>query len=274
RAAAARGLTWGPAAAPETLRLPAGGVQRGPYQLLAQLLRSDGTAPPSDLSSSLDSLRLAAAEALAGSERQVSWTLRLLASPEQALSEVLPEGAARAALVRAMLLLGPQLKESLLAVASGSSPELRRVALLALSRLDWSRVSGLMVRSLDDSARGVRQAALRILRQHDDPPPEAVSRVIATFARSPNWAERLLGARALGVWADVRAVPVLLELLAEDDYAFVREAAARALGRLRRPRVDEALRRAVREDPEPRVRAAAAHALSPAPDAGRGPSAS
>jgi HEAT repeat protein len=54
------------------------------------------------------------------------------------------------------------------------------------------------------------------------------------------------------------AAEVLVEVVREDDYAFVREAAARALASSSSPEARSVLAEVAEEDPEPRVRAAAA----------------
>ena len=266
RFAAARGLTLVPLGAPETLELPRVGAYPSPSATLTRLLRDQAASSALvDASAAVPALTDAANQALAGPQAQASWALRLLAAPDEALGELLPSGQARTSLAGLLRQLGPNVEEALLAAASRPSPEVRRAALLALAGGDWSHVAEVTVRALDDPDASVRQAALSVLLPRAELPTEVVPRVVATFARSPSWAERLRGAQALGTWADARAVPALLELLADDHYAFVREAAAVALGHLRQPEVDDALRRAAADDLEPRVRAAASLALAPAP---------
>jgi HEAT repeat protein len=118
--------------------------------------------------------------------------------------------------------------------------------------------------ALSDPRWRIRVAALRAVeRCHERGAidgPRAVALIGNTW-KSGQWREREAALSALGGLRHARAATAARRALAGDPNAFVREAAARALGEQRAPAALAALLAALRDD-VPHVRAAACHGLA------------
>ncbi len=114
---------------------------------------------------------------------------------------------------------------------------------------------------LGDTDPGVVRAALEGLRGSGADARHQVDRLAAILAGSPDWVARLAAARVLAL-APEGGETALIAALAGDDFAFVRAAAADALGARETGPGADALRAASAGDPEERVRAAASEALA------------
>jgi tetratricopeptide (TPR) repeat protein len=109
---------------------------------------------------------------------------------------------------------------------------------------------------LSDAAPEVVEVTVRALARRETVSEGLAARLGEILREGPDWTLRLAAAEAL------RRTPVggeeaLAEALAGDAYAFVREAAARALRGRAQGQALDALATACRLDPEPRVREAA-----------------
>lgn len=143
--------------------------------------------------------------------------------------------------------------------AASPDPALRAsvARLLAELRPSDPRIDGL----LGDGAREVVRAALEGLAGRGAIAPALVPRLAALLSGSEDWVARLGAARVLAL-APEGAEDALVGALEHDEFAFVREAAAAALGARAGSVGLDALRQAAAADPEERVRQAAAAALA------------
>jgi tetratricopeptide (TPR) repeat protein len=159
------------------------------------------------------------------------------------------------ALARSLL---PELRQA----AASPDASIRAEAVRVLARIDEPTAGEAVAAALDDAAASVRRAALDSLGLGAAVTPEASARVASMLASHRDWAMRTRAARALGRIGGDAAVPALAAALRSDSFAFVREAAAEALGRAATsPEAASALSAACRGDAEERVRAAARAAV-------------
>ncbi len=133
-----------------------------------------------------------------------------------------------------------------------------------LGRRDTRPAREALVDALTDAAPEVQRLALEMLSLRGD--AGSVAPIAAVLAAHKQWSMRADAARALGdigkrdAAAEVEAP--LARAASSDPFAFVREAALRALARSGRP-ATATLQKAARDDAEPRVREAAASLLGP-----------
>jgi len=237
------------------------------------LKSASGPSTPVDLGPLLPALESAAHAALRGPMERVDAALDLLAAPASGVSplglgpltegmEAWPESARDEALT-ATTALFRALVPDLLSLAEHPAPAIRAETLARLgaaAAADAPAVAAVLAGALGDPDDDVRRAALEAVDARHAGAP-ALENAVAEATRARDWASRLHAVEALGRLGAGEAA--LRERLVEDDYAFVREAAARALGGLGglpEP-TRAALRAASTEDPEARVRAAATAAL-------------
>jgi len=234
---------------------------------LALLLDPGHESAPADLGPLRTALASAASDALHGPVERVLTALEVLApigsapvglGPLTATIESWPE-AERSAAQRELAALAQGLTADLVGAMSHPEPGVREAAARRLALLDGDAAAGALVDALQDDAPSVQRAALAALgRPHRDH-AGLVDRVGRIASSHGDWSARLRAVETLGRLGDPAAAAVLEGRLRGDDYAFVREAAATALGTLETS--DAVLRAAAEGDPEARVRAAARAAL-------------
>ncbi|MEZ4325939.1 MAG: HEAT repeat domain-containing protein [Polyangiales bacterium] len=235
-----------------------------------------------------DALVGAAQDALHGPVESVRGALALLAaSPQVAAADARPtiglgmltrdlgrwESGTRARASTALEALGAALVEDIAAVSRHPDRTVREGALAVLARLTGDLAEQALVAALGDDEPTVVGAALRVLR---DRPPTAqtVAQVTQLANEHAHWPTRLEAAHTLASYASgaapgpaltaaqrAQVVSQLAELLTNDRYAFVREAAAQGLGGADSPSAHAALERARDHDADERVRRAATVAL-------------
>jgi HEAT repeat protein len=139
---------------------------------------------------------------------------------------------------------------------------LRRNALRILATTDAPEAVAALARAASDSDETIAAiAVLALARHHDD--PAAYDAVLARLEPTAPWSLRTAAATALGAMADPRATDRLLALVRDDEFEYVRVAAARSLhSRRDQPAVHEALEHAARSDPDASVREAAREAAA------------
>ena len=127
---------------------------------------------------------------------------------------------------------------------------------------DPTAVARALAAALADPVEAVREAALEAIGARHALSAELVQ-ATAQATGADGWSARLRAVDALGRLAAPGGEEALRARLTDDEYAFVREGAARALGGLPSlaPATREALRSAAGSDPEARVRVAAEGAL-------------
>lgn len=123
--------------------------------------------------------------------------------------------------------------------------EVRRVALVEISRSDHPEKVGLLIEGLADSGDDVQWFAVRALGQLKA--PEALEPLIEVMKTSGNNGVRADAAEALGEIGDPRAFDALHEALG-DETSLVRAAVAKALGNLGDTRAIPALLRLIGDD--------------------------
>ena len=160
-----------------------------------------------------------------------------------------------------------ELLPELRVVAEHPDGALRRGVIPLLGRIDDPSAHAALVAALSDPEAAVQREALSVLPANVE---GAEGPVTGLLREHPAWSIRTLAAQALdrlGTGGEA-----LRDALGQDDYAFVRQAAARALGR-RAPEAPtiSTLERALTNDPAREVRVAAARALLSFP--GQGPQA-
>lgn len=162
-------------------------------------------------------------------------------------------------------------------LATRGDPELRALALQLLVRFAPDRGQAALIAGLAEPSPEIRRVALAAaesLSMQGDPPHGFVSALAAIALQEPLWPLRQRSIRLLASIANVSestlaiAQSALLHALEQDQSAFVRQAAARALGTQmpalatpQRETVRAALQAAIARDPEARVRAEAKAAL-------------
>jgi HEAT repeat protein len=178
------------------------------------------------------------------------------------------------------------------ALCESKDPEVRTLALDVLAKLGDPRAPERAAKALSDDAPSVRLAALVSVRRYlviagASAPAAELAGPVAGRLQAPTYQERAAAAETLG-WIPATGTAVLTAALSDPD-GFVRESAARALGRLRHgdaipallettkdevaevrlaavqavvpmgdPRARARLAELARDDADPRVRAAAA----------------
>jgi tetratricopeptide (TPR) repeat protein len=251
--------------------LPAPSPPRSLRAYLSQLVQSADphSARPAALGPLVEVLADAARGALAGPLEQVRGALEALSSgPAGALGagaltatlDAWPEPArteARAALADLAGRLLPELRR----LARHADTGVRALAVLALSRVDADDAREALVEALADPAESVQRVALANIAPATG--VASLDAVIRLARTAETWSLRASAARTLGRFVEVeRACGALSDALRDDDYAFVREAAAVALVDARCVAAEQVSCAAAAGDPEPRVRGAAARACS------------
>ncbi len=144
-------------------------------------------------------------------------------------------------------------------------PTVRARALTLLARTPSSESDAVLVGALSDPSATVAEAAVSALQSRGVVyPPGAVHALLVRLAdTATRWTSRTQAADALATLGDATASQGLAEALRADPYAYVRAAAARALGRIgaRDPEAVAALSGSATGDPDATVREAARAAL-------------
>jgi tetratricopeptide (TPR) repeat protein len=141
-------------------------------------------------------------------------------------------------------------------------PAIRSAALALLASADAGSAAAPLLHALGDDDSGVQSTALAAIGSAVPGSAEALARLAPMATTDRRWWMRRRAVEALGRAAlSPGALAALLQVLRSDSYAYVREAAADALGRQRAAAAVAALALAVSEDPEPAVRTAAVRAL-------------
>ncbi len=155
------------------------------------------------------------------------------------------------------------------AVVGYPDPGVRRRVLRVLSASGTPVAGAALVLAVGDTDPGVSEAAVRALDAFTGPtPPGAAEALARRLGTEIPWTTRLAAAEALGRTGSAGATGALTAALASDPYAYVRTAAARALGALAARGTDPtavaaavaALARAEASDADAGVRAAAREA--------------
>ncbi|MBO6937071.1 MAG: HEAT repeat domain-containing protein [Deltaproteobacteria bacterium] len=243
---------------------------------LGRLLDVRGGSREVDLGPLAGAIEQAARSALHGPLERVRAALTVLAPPTTDVPlglgpltsdlrswEAEPKAAAEETLRGLFTVLAPDL----LGLATHPSPAIRaevlaRVAGGGDAGADPAAVAAALATAMDDPEATVRRAALEAVhRRHQG--DGRLAEAIAATTDAPDWASRLRAVRALGRLAAPAGETALTRRLQEDSYAFVREAAAQALGELPGLAAGSraALEAAAADDPEARVRRAARAAL-------------
>ncbi len=198
-------------------------------------------------------LQEAAEAALQGPPASARTALRLLSGADPLL---VPPGGPRGAALEALI---AALRPALLALGSHPDPALRAASIALLASAPAADAARSLTAALDDGDEQVQSAALaRVGPGVGD--AHIVQRVAAIAQRDARWWMRLRAVQALGRIGGESATRQLLPVLQHDAYAYVREAAAAALGSVQAAQAVPALAQTL-GDPEPRVRLAAARAL-------------
>jgi tetratricopeptide (TPR) repeat protein len=254
-----------------TATLPPPPLPFSAHGYLARLVQvaSPVVSQPVALDTLVDPLTDAVRAALVGPLEQVRGALEALSAGAQrplgvgALTEDLdawPEPVrsdARAALVR----LAERLLPDLLATARHADPGVRGLALGVLARIERAEAREALVVALADPSESVRRVALeRVTPIAGTAALDAVTRLVRT---SDSWSLRVAAARALARFAEAeQGCVALADALRDDDYAFVREAAAVAMVAAHCVAAAPTSCSAADDDPEPRVRDAAEQACA------------
>jgi HEAT repeat protein len=147
---------------------------------------------------------------------------------------------------------------------SDADPAVRRVAVRLLNKFRERRTLPVLIDHVQDEAPDVQFEVLTVLRAMSgqdfppmlalwkkwwetevasdklNPPPESLVDVCTAALKGEAWATRVVAARNLGIAGDRRAVPGLIEALADKE-PWVRKTAAQSLGSLGDPHAVEAL---------------------------------
>lgn len=182
-----------------------------------------------------------------------------------------PEARERA--LRQLSALGAALVEDVAAAARHPDRGVREGALVVLARLSGDAVDVALTGALGDTEPTVVGAALRVLRERT-PTDQTLQQVTRLAREHAHWPTRLeathtlaryarpaAGASTLSTTQQATLVQQLLELAAEDRYAFVREAAIEGLSGSTGEAVRSGLERAGNSDSDGSVRRAAEAAL-------------
>lgn len=254
----------------EQAELPAPEGFEGARDYLVRLLHSrPSTTPVRDLAALAPALELAAARALAGPVEQVLAALAVLSSAPAGVGlGPLTEGMAgwpdeeRASAERALSALSAGLGDELVGAAEHLDAAVRVEAVQLLVRLREPSADAAIAAALAEPPAAVQRAALDALAASERAPSADVAeRLAITLRAHRDWSMRTRAARALARAETEAARDALREALRSDAYAFVREAAATALGQDPRGTDVPALESAAVSDGEPRVRLAAVSGL-------------
>jgi tetratricopeptide (TPR) repeat protein len=140
-------------------------------------------------------------------------------------------------------------------------PAIRRGALRVLASSEVPAAVAALARAAGDADVLLATLAVQALGRHGSD-PAAYEALAARLERTVPWEVRTAAATALATVRDARAALRLTTALREDEFEYVRVAAARALGAHRTEAgVREALEQAVRSDPDASVRREAQAAL-------------
>lgn len=267
RAAAASALRRGDREQ-EQLLAPEG--FEGARDYLVRVLHSRSSAAPvRDLAALAPALEAAASQALGGPVEQVLAALTVLASAPVGVGlGPLTEGMAgwpdeeRASAERALSALSAGLGDELVGAAEHLDAAVRVEAVQLLVRLRDPDADAAIAAALAEPPAAVQRAALDALAASERTPSAGVAeRLAITLRAHRDWSMRTRAARALARAESEPARGALREALRSDAYAFVREAAATALGQGLRGSDVSALESAAASDGEPRVRLAATAGL-------------
>ena len=142
--------------------------------------------------------------------------------------------------------------------------EVRTRAVELLARRPEAEAQAAVIDALSDPDEGVRRTALSAIGPVKHAP--TIAAVAGLLRTSPSWPLRVRASEALGRLGLGGADPSVIDTLAaaarSDDYALVREAAARALAPIDRARAKPVLEELAAKDPEPRVRQTATELLN------------
>jgi HEAT repeat protein len=233
---------------------------------------------PADAAPHVAELARAASDTLRGPPERVVVALTVLVGPEGGLA-LYPwlNGREDSAGEEQEVLdaLAELLRSDLVRAAEHPDAKARVLSLRILSELSGQDVSAAIVGALEAQVADglepdahavavaeqadVQRAALAALSSRHSVSAEAVASVAGLLAGHRDWDARLAAAQALSRVGGEAAATALATALLDDDYAFVREAAAVGLGRLGGAR--SALEQARDGDAEPSVRRAAQRAL-------------
>jgi tetratricopeptide (TPR) repeat protein/HEAT repeat protein len=142
--------------------------------------------------------------------------------------------------------------------------DVRTRAVELLARRPEPEAQAAVIDALSDPDESVRRTALSAIGPIKHAPTiAAVAKLLQT---STSWPLRVRASEALGRLGQGAADPSVLDTLAgaarTDDYALVRESAARALAPIDRARAKPVLEELAAKDPEPRVRQTATELLT------------
>jgi HEAT repeat protein len=162
--------------------------------------------------------------------------------------------------------IGAAILPELEKLSAHRDPLVRQRSLSVLAKAGSSQVGPLLLKALEDDRRTVREAAMMaaanyIKRQGSGAKPLAVA--VSAKLVAKRWQERKAAAEALGSFGALADEDALTRTLAQDPKAFVRQAAAVALGQLASKKAIGALMKAavVSTEPNAAVRLAAIRAL-------------
>jgi len=204
-----------------------------------------------------DALLQAIHNALHGARETTRVALRGLLD---ALDHVDPTPTGKNPLVAYLLPLEAEIAK----ITAHPDREVRVAALTLLSRIESPLVDAAIDAALHDPETSVRGAALHLLSDRTRTSGTAdLAQLLVMARQSSAWSMRLQAVEALGKHGGREACAALVNALAQDDYAYVREQAARWIGTSCPAEAVAALASAKLHDPEPRVRAAATAALVP-----------
>lgn len=229
-----------------------------------------GDAPVADLGVYRPALEAAASVALHGSVESALAATEVLGSgiaPSLGLGHLTqgvaewPEPA-RASAERALAELAAGLVDDLIVASRHLDASVRVEAVRVLVRLEHPDARAAVADALAEPPAAVQRAALEALAGSGRAPSvETEERLAAMVSEHRDWSMRTRAAQALALSSTEAAGAALRDALRTDAYAFVREAAAAALGRGQRAADVPILEQAAARDGEPRVRAAAIRAL-------------
>jgi HEAT repeat protein len=186
-------------------------------------------------------LRCAVACENASQAESATAIYNLLSQPGQ------PRGARRAALEGLLRMQDQQATDTIIAWFSSSDPERRQVALAHLSTLPDDRLDQLFTQLPDlPDASQMALIELATARRGTEILP-----MVTALAKSDKPELQLAGVRCLGVLGDASVIPVLMDMLADEDAPT--EAVQEALVRLPRKQVTSALLEALRQRPDIRI---------------------
>lgn len=250
----------------ERLPPPTGSFDAASYVdglLAASFRRPSNAAILGFLSERRSDVVLAVRSALSGSRERVDGVLLALDSDDPRFpigfgswtrgAAALPDEA-RPLIVALAVELAPALAE----LMDHPLPDVRLAAIRRLDQMgrlegQWALAEASLSRALADDDPRVVRAALHHLARRGELGDALRPGVIAIARTQSSWTVRREATLALAGAEGPEVEAALVERLQEDEYAFVREAAALALGE----RASAARADAAREDPDPRVRAAA-----------------